>query len=173
MEQEDSCHHDEYHYHSLSLSSFISLVSRKIEGKMMPMETFKINARGDFENLLGEVITALIEAGFKIVGKYSPLKNDGEHDLLYQVIIVDFPPISQQMLEFNAFEGNILPTCISVMETYPGQSTIAIANPAECYANTGSQTFRLSVEVNAILRDVLRKFASESNVIPDMVTSWE
>jgi uncharacterized protein (DUF302 family) len=137
------------------------------------MEIIKIKARGEFETLSGKIANAIVDAGFTIVGKLQLQKEQHQAHLKYEVMSLDLPRISAQMLALCPLDGIILPSCVSFIETYPGEMTIAIANPSEQYVRDNLQLHQLATEVTNLLQDVVGKFAHEGSVIPDLVTSWD
>lgn len=133
--------------------------------------------RGTFNTLSNQLNAELKNCGFNVFG---PMTVTGEQAIParpqpnYEVILVELPRLSSKMITAAPNEGVILPGCISVMELYPGEIELAIANPTELLAsaNNNLQLFCLAREFRKVLEETVQKFESDKNWTPDLVTSW-
>jgi hypothetical protein len=141
------------------------------------MNLISISTHGNFDSLSASIKTALIEAGFVVSGTIALKRENDAHasasGLKYEVIVVDLPRVTSQMVEISPGEGNVLPACVSLIEIYPGGVNMIIANPTEALANNNTPLFYLAHEVTSSLQNVLEPFARNTNAAPDLVTSWE
>jgi uncharacterized protein (DUF302 family) len=143
----------------------------------MTIHAKKIVVHASFKTLIGQLIVELEKCGFNVFGPMriqKELQNVAGTQLRYEVIFVELPRLSSKMIAAAPHEGAILPVCVSLMELYPGEIEVAIANPTELLAsaNNNLQLFSLAREVSQVLEQVIQKFESDPNWTPDLVTSW-
>lgn len=143
----------------------------------MTIHAKKIIVHASFKTLIEQLIVELGNCGFNVFGPMRIQKesqNAAGTQLRYEVILVELPRLSSKMIAAAPHEGAILPVCVSVMELYPGEIEVAIANPTELLAsvNNNLQLFSLAREVSQVLEQAIQKFESDPNWTPDLVTSW-
>lgn len=136
------------------------------------MNLFKIDVRGLAESLSDKLATALSASGFVIVGKLDQKRTYRDCQFKYEVIAVDLPRASAQMVKINRSEGLVVPACISLIEIYPGEVSVFIANPTVEFAKDNNELLYMATEVTTKLQEVVHAFAREANRTPDLVTSW-
>jgi uncharacterized protein (DUF302 family) len=136
----------------------------------------KILIRGAFEALIDRLSVELKAYGFNVFGPMIVQKDQPGvgPQLKYHVILADLPSVSSQMISICPHNGTILPSCISVMEIYPGEIEVVLMNPTELLASMTDnvQLLGLACEVTKCLEDIMSGFESVKNYIPDLVTSW-
>ena len=142
----------------------------------MKTDEHKILVRAAFNVVTDQLLTRLRQHGFKVVGTLA-LENeeDPTGTLRYHVISVDPPRVSSRMASLALLDGVIVPACISVVETHPGEVDLTFVNPTELLAavNHNMLLLGLASEVTHVLERVVQSFRDDGHaLIPDLVTSW-
>ena len=134
----------------------------------------KINVRGSFKTFIDQLSTDLEFNGFALCGELKPQSPQGDHPLNHIVLLVDLPRVSAQMITLAPHEPFVLPTCISIVEVYPGEISVSVVNPAEMLLSAwDGQPLYLVQEVTSGIQRIVKKFAKDEKLSPDLVTSWE
>ncbi len=135
--------------------------------------------RASLESLVDQLVETLDKAGFVICGIADLQKEHFDalklHHRKYKILSVDFPAISAEMLSQQPDEGMLLPTCISVIESYPGEVVITITNPSAIIASIAGdeRMTTLARRVTSLLEKAVRSLEKDTTVAPDLVTSWD
>jgi len=133
----------------------------------------KIMVRAAFKTFMDQLYTELTDGGFHVLGPIT-IRSEQNAPANYAVILAELPRLSSKMFTAAPNERVILPGCISVLELYPGEIQLAIANPTELLASASNnvQLFSLAREFRKVLEETVQKFESDKNWTPDLVTSW-
>lgn len=144
----------------------------------MDLVTKRTTIRTSLDSLADRLSEALTQAGFVVCGMtdfqkmhYDRLKvHHGKHKVLW----VDYPAISCDMVSQYPDEGTILPCCVSLVESFPGDIDVIVTNPTEIMATISGNTrlVNSSKRVTDLIESVVKTFETDSAVTPDLVTSW-
>lgn len=139
----------------------------------------KTTIRISFDTLMEELAVALRKEGFVVSGTTDFQKEfmDGMsmHFKKYRVLAVNLPLLSFQMLSIAASEGIVLPCSVTVVEHYPGEVEIILANPTLMIAmmTQDASLLNLAEQVGHRLGLVIRSLERKPVTNPDLVTSWD
>jgi hypothetical protein len=134
----------------------------------------KINVRGSFKTFIDQLSADLGFNGFTLCGELEPRAVQKDHSLNHLVLLVDLPRVSTQMIALAPHESFVLPTCISIIEVYPGEISVSVVNPAEMLlSGWDGQLLYLAREVTSAVQRIVKRFAKDEKLSPDLVTSWE
>lgn len=155
-------------------------VLKIVKNLVMGLTTSRqITIRTSLDTLVDQLSEALLQTGFVICGMTDFQKEHYEslkiHHGKHKILSVDCPAISAEMLTQQEDEGLILPCSISLIELYPGEVSVIVANPTEILASISGNTKLASLarHCSALLENVVKSFEEKFPGPPDLVTSWE
>jgi uncharacterized protein (DUF302 family) len=130
-----------------------------------------------FESVLDQLKDELFKEGFVISGITDFQKlhlPNGTSTKQYNVLTVYHGLLHKEMLTIGPIEGMILPCLISVVETRPGETMLALFNVTEtvCASSQNSLLRALATEVTRRMEMAIHALEKKETGDPDLVTSW-
>ena len=133
--------------------------------------------RMSFESVLDQLKNELSKEGFVISGVTDFQKlhlPTGSSTGQYNVLTVYHTLLHNEMLTIGPAEGMILPCLISVAETRPGETMLALFNVTEtvCASSQNSLLQAVATEVTRRMEVAIHALEKKDAGDPDLVTSW-
>ncbi|HEU5292441.1 MAG TPA: hypothetical protein VFU05_17460 [Cyclobacteriaceae bacterium] len=132
--------------------------------------------RMSFEAVLDKLVTSLQREGFVISGITDFHEFNSKSEIAhgkYKVLSVYLPALYKELMTLCPYDGAILPSYVSVIETYPGQISVVPYSPDGTIIEMQNGSFQsLRAEVAKRLNLAVSALEPKQVKDPDLVTSW-